>query len=88
MWDTWFTLHGGVCGGIFWHIMCSKVSVCFSSDVDTAFESGVGGVFEVWVEDSVCSEHIGIVNNYRKGGVDLDIGDSAGWGGVRIDDSK
>ena len=51
MWDTWFTLHGGVCGGIFWHIMCSKVSVCFSSDVDTAFESGVGGVFEVWVED-------------------------------------
>ena len=80
MWYTWSTIHGVLYGVIFWHIMCAKVGLSLSIDVDTEFGSGVGGVFEVGVEDEVGSENRRIVNNDSKYEVDLDIGDSSGWG--------
>ena len=59
-----------------------------SSDVNTSCGSGVGGWFEVVVEDKADSDNGSSVNNDIKDEAYLDISDSPGWGEVRIDDSK
>ena len=53
------------------HIMCYGVGLNFTSDVDTEFGSGVGGVFEVGVEDEVGYDNGSSVDNDRKYEVDL-----------------
>ena len=58
-------------GVILRHNMCDKVCICFASDVDTAFGGGVGGLFEVGVEDEVGYDNGSSVDNDRKYEVDL-----------------
>ena len=81
-------MYGVMCGLIFRHIICAKLGLYFSSDVYTAFGSGVGGEFEVVVEDEVVSENESTVNDDSNYEVDLDIGDISGWGELWIDYSK
>ena len=71
-------MHVVMYGAIFQHIMCPKVSIYFASDADTEFGSGIGRVFEVGVEYEVGYKKLTRVHNDRKGGFDLEIGNSAG----------
>ena len=66
--------------------MCPRAGLHFSGDVDNVSGSGVGGLFEVRVEDEVGSDNGSSVNNFILGGLDLEIGHSADSGGVEIYD--
>ena len=71
MWDTWSTMNSVMYAVILWHIMCTKLGLYFASDVDTSFGSGVGGGFEVGVEDGFGSENGSSVSYDIKDEVDL-----------------
>ena len=44
-------MHGVIYGVMFWNIMCNKLDLYFTSDIENLFGSGVGWVFEVGVEE-------------------------------------
>ena len=64
------------------------MSIYFSSDVDIVFWSGCGEGFELGVEYEFGSYNGSIVDIYIKRVIDVDIGDSLGWGGFGIDDNE
>ena len=71
MWDKWYTMNIVMYGIIFQNIMCAKLGLYFANDVDTEFGSGVGGGFEVGVEDGFGSENGSSVSYDIKDEVDL-----------------